>query len=113
MREINAIESIEIPRRCKFVEAKVQSVTTNMLKQIPRDQRKRLWPGCVEGTPAIVMNMLSGCTALEKHLRSTLDKTDTAEQLAGYLTELAEHGIYNTDVKLENMQLPDDGSLVL
>lgn len=112
MRELHAIKSIHVPQQCEFVHATIESVTLAMLKQVPRHLRRRLWKGCVEGTPAIVMDMLSGCTALEKHLRRTLDPALTADQLAELVISLQKHGICNTDVKLENMQILEDGTLV-
>ena len=112
MRELHAIKCIHVPQQCEFVHAEIVSVTLAMLEQVPRHLKHRVWKGCVEGTPAILMDMLSGCTALEKHLRRTLDPDSTAEQLAGLLISLQKHGICNTDVKLENMQILNDGTLV-
>ncbi|MGB0550919.1 MAG: hypothetical protein ACPGR8_17490 [Limisphaerales bacterium] len=103
-REVRAIEFAAFARTMGFVDASVVDVTPDLRKKLPRQLR---------GAPkAILMPRLPGTTAVDANL-NFLDPDIIATSVIDSHCRLVDRGWYNTDCKLDNIQLIPGGIKLL
>lgn len=106
--ELYAIENAQFAHKIGFVYAAITEANEEMIKRIPRG----LKAACKVGDPVVTMPLLSGTTVLEALSSRKVDPQIIARSIVDHVAKLNEHDWYNTDVKLENIQLTDDGRIV-
>ena len=103
-REVRAIESAAFARTMGFVDASVVDVTPELRAKLPRQVRG--------ATKAILMPRLPGTNAVDANL-NFLDPDIIATSVIDSHCRLIDRGWYNTDCKLDNIQLIPGGVKLL
>ncbi|MBN23107.1 MAG: hypothetical protein CL678_17615 [Bdellovibrionaceae bacterium] len=106
--ELDAIRNAEFAHDLGYVYAAITTANAEMIRQIP----KKCNALCGVGDPIVSMPLLSGTTALEALYTKKIDTQIIARAIVDHVAKLQGHQWYNTDLKLENIQLTDDGRVV-
>lgn len=106
--ELHAIKNAEFAHDLGYVYAAITNANREMINQIP----KKANPLCQVGDPIVSMPLLSGTTVLHALYTKKINTEIIARAIVDHVAKLNGHNWYNTDLKLENIQLTDDGRVV-
>lgn len=106
--ELYAIKNAPFAHKCGYVYAAITPANNEMIAAIPR----RSNAFCHVGDPVVSMPLLTGTTAMCALYTKKIDAQIIARSIVDHVAKIQAEKWYNTDLKLENIQLTDDGRVV-
>ena len=106
--ELTAINEASFAHDLGYVYASVVSINAQMIARIPPHVKTN----CQVGDKIVTMPMLQGTTALQAINELRVGPQIIARAIVDHVAKLRGHKWYNTDMKLENIQVTPEGRVV-